>query len=145
MASVLDDILTAIKTAIEGAGLSGISSSDIDIVKTAYRTPTTSTGIQIYPGQVSVAAASNRRDDVTYTAWVVPFQASNKDETTNQDRMQLWRQTIVRLFSNQRINVSSVVICRVEPGEIFPYAAFAANYDTTPIAIKVTSREPRAT
>lgn len=146
MASILNDILAAVETAIEGASLSGVASGDVDVVKLPYHAPesTLSTGCWISPGAIQATNATNVRDDIVYTVWVTPWQKSNKDVTTNQDRLQLWRQQILRLFHNKRLSsVASSVICKVEPGEVFPYGAFHAGYDSAPIAIKVTSREAR--
>lgn len=146
MASILNDILEAVEDVVEGLSLTDIAANDIDIVKLPYQWPeaSLSTGVWVSPGQISVANATNVRDDVTYTVWVTPWQKSNKDRTTNQDRIQIWRQAISRAFHNKRLTaVSSSVICKVDAGAIFPYDAFSANYDTCPIAVKVTSREPR--
>lgn len=146
--SVLGDILTAVEATLEGLSLSGIAADDIDVLKKPLNPPATSTGAWVYPADINPQNATNLRDDIVYTVWIVPFQKSNLSETSNQERAQLWRQQIQRAFHNKRLSSSGGTVlawvCKLDPSEVFPLNALLANYDAIPMALKCWSREARS-
>lgn len=156
-ASVLEDILQAVKTGITGLSLSGLSSSSVIVCKTSLiRKKEFDTGslpaVTVAPigsEQINTAAGSNVRDDVVYGIVISIVGSDEQDQGTSRDTWFGWRQSIRRKFHNKldafsSITAAAIINSTVTPGPIVDKDSWLDNsLFVSHLLIQVTSRESR--
>lgn len=156
MASVLEDILQAVKTGITGLSLSGLSSSNVLVQKVPSIRPadlpaaTSGPFVVVAPlgaEQIDPAAGTNLRDDKVYPIIAAIVAVDSQSQSANRDTYLTWRQTIIRKFNHNLTafsGVSTVINSVVQPQAIVdPDAFFGRNVFVSAMLVQVTSREPR--
>lgn len=110
MAAKLSDLLTAVKTTIQGLNLTGIADDNVvvqlvaDWEGGAGATVPGLPAVLIAPmGAETVSVATNISDDISYPIGVIIMSAENRDQSTHRDRNLQWRESIRLAFSQQRL------------------------------------------
>ena len=151
--SIFMKSMEAVQTAIQGLGLTGLSSSNVLIHKVPRDLdkdmPATSPlpAIIISPRDAEGAdprAGTNLKDDVVYPIQIVILDQDGQNQTTNFDRYLQWRETIRRTFHNKRLSgVSEVTGVVVQPKTIVDPERWIKGQFVSALVLAVTSREAR--
>lgn len=152
-ASILEDILQAMKTAITGLSLSGLASTSVIVQKTlSVRSKELDTGslpaVLIAPWQVEqIRSATNLRDDIVYPIAVCIVGSDEQSQATNRDTWFGWRQSIRRKFHNNLsafTSLSTVIESTIQPMAIVDQGMwFDRSLFVSGMLINALSREPR--
>lgn len=125
MTAILENILTTVKTEIQGLSLDGIANDHIYIQKV----PTTrgfSSGdfpaVLIAPlgaPKLNPQAGTNLRDQIEYPVGTFMVDADNQNQTINRNKYLEWYEAIMKKFRTPRLSgVDSVVNSYVAPGVV---------------------------
>lgn len=155
--SIYHRCLRRVKEIVQDLGLSGIASNKVlmrkmpwtsDFLQTVGALPC----VLVCPyGRISVAGATNRRDDIGYPIAVVTIQrsadSSNANRlTANFNRHLTWRQKISRAFRHGRLDgVNEVWTTREEPDQTIGQQAFSDGFDAQATIFRFIAREERGT
>lgn len=149
MTAILEDILTSVKTAIEGLTLTDISDDSIIIQKVPCTRNFQSSDfptILIAPGtpKHNPALGTNLRDQIEYQVGVFIIDADQQNQTLNRDKYLTWYETIVKKFRTPRLSgVDSVVNSYVAPGAVVSSEWFEAGEYHAGITLWFISWETR--
>lgn len=153
--SVSMQLMEQAQTAIRALSLTGLASANVLIQKVpsilkkdlAATTPVPCVIIAPIPEGMDPNKGTNVRDDVDYNCQILMVQKSAHDQSTNFDRLLLWRESIRRKLMNSRFTVASTVttIMRgvILPGPVFDSDSFSEGFDVSGLRLQVTSRETR--
>jgi hypothetical protein len=145
--SVLYGVLEDIQATIQGAGLSGLPSSNVVIDKAPADRNRTLPAVVIAPleERIDRNAGPTQRDDVGYQVGVYIVAADNQDQSANYQQYLNWRQNIRRLFHNKRIgsNSTASLISFVKPLAVAHPAAWFANLFLSIVIVQCLVREQR--
>jgi hypothetical protein len=148
------DILGAIKTAIQGLSLSGVSSANVVLLKVATDQQSDLPGVK-FPAillapfgaeTMDPAAGTNVRDDTVYPVLVGIVAADNRSQTASFETYLGWRESIRKKFHNNISafsGVSSVFNSVVSPLAIVDAPAWLKNSFVSGLIVRVSSREAR--
>jgi len=149
-ASRTQDILDAIQAAIVSSVGTGsdatheITTANIIDAKLPWATDDFNLpGVLLTPVPELEKDATNASEDIGYGVQVTIAQASNRNLTSNADRLFYWRETIAALFRNKRLSVSGCWKCSIEPKPVIDVAAFANLFDATAFTIRAWFRVQR--
>lgn len=153
--SVYYQCLTAVQSAIQNIGLSGVADASVVVKKLPLERVKTTDGLDwpvvLITPQRSVlnpAAGDNVNDDVVYHVLVTLLDDDNQESTlaANLGTYMLWLQQIRIVFHNKILTgVSTVYGCTVEPAQVVLPAAWAQNLWASALLLKFSSRENRGT
>ena|SRR5579872_947101 len=110
--AILFDILSAIKTAIEGRGLVGVASANVVVQKVPGNRPA-DLPVQQFPAiviapfgaeEIDPRAGTTSRDDVVYPVLVAILAADDQDQELHLNQYLTWRQSIRQLFHDQPLS-----------------------------------------
>jgi len=145
-------LLDATKTAIEGLGLTGISSSNVVVLqvpddkgKWLPGLP----GIMVAPfGRETLPAdqGTNRSDDIGYPVLIAIVDVANQAQTTNLDGRLYWREQIIDEFFHNRLSIAGEdpIEQTIEPLEIVNSAAwFQRQLYVSALVVRCTIRKLR--
>ncbi|MAX35702.1 hypothetical protein [Gimesia sp.] len=148
MTAILEDILTAVKTQIEGLDLADIADASIRILKE----PTTRNfaaadfpAVLIAPKtpKHNPSQGTNLRDQIEYQISVVLVD-SDEDQVANRNKYLTWYEAIVKSFRTPRLTgVASVVNSYVAPGAVVDPSWFEAGEYHAGITLWFVSWEAR--
>lgn len=141
--SIAKQCYDAIVTAIQGAGLTGIESTEVKLRKQYRDKESIYRGISVVPIPEREAPGTNSRDDIAHGALIVMCQGDGHGWTDDIDRVTQWRQSIRRLFNNKRLSVTENFICTWDGNDQFVPAEFQNNRDVSVLVIRAWCREPR--
>lgn len=149
--SVYNDILTQVSTDVKALALTGITNTNVLILKVATdrkQNVPALPAIVISPFGAKSSpstAGTNARDDIEYPVLIATLAASNESQTSDLDRELTWHESIMSAFINQPLNgVASVFTCRVNPQDVFnPAAFFDKQLDVGGTVFRFVSREAR--
>lgn len=134
----------ACRTVVRALALSGISNDSHYIRKQPWNRGVTHPAVFYFPATDTVLDATNASDDYGVGVAITLTQASNRSLTSNEDRLHLWRESVMQAFHNKRLSgVSQVYICKIEPRAIHLPAAFAQQYDATSFIVRAYARVTR--
>jgi len=158
VASVLEDILGAVKTGITGLSLTGLSSTLVftqkvpsirpaDLPKTNPPAPVVV--IAPFGGEtLTPTAGTNLRDDIIYPILVAIVAPDSQTQATDRDKYLTWRESIRKKFHHNLTaftSLSTVFNSTVQPQAIIdPGAFFDRNVLVSAIVLQVSSREARS-
>ena len=147
--SVFLQCASAVQSRIRSLSLADITSGEIIIRKREWLKGTPKPPKIIIVPQTEAMpprAGTNDKDDVTYPITIVMLRAGNQniELADGMSEQLLWREKIARAFRNQRLpGATTVQICHVTPGGIWPDAALKAMYDGQSLTVNCISREIR--
>ncbi len=150
MPAVLEDILTTVKSEIEGLGLTGIANDHVHIQKVPSTRNFTSTdfpAILIAPGtpKHNPKEGTNERDQIEYQIGVFIVDNDKQNQTSDRAKYLLWYETIVKKFRTPRLTgVASVVNSYVAPGVVVDPSWFEAGEYHAGISLWFISWEYRS-
>jgi len=152
--SVFYDILGAVQTAIRGLSLTGVSSSNVVLLKVAAEhkkdlpdtkypavlvAPSASATEKVLPG-------TNLRNDIVYPVTVWMVDNDNQSQSSNFDRDLIWRQKILRKFQSNIsafTSITTVFDSNTQPLTIVDAPAWSKGLWISGLIINVSSRESR--
>lgn len=163
-ASILEDVLQAVKTGVTGLTLSGLSSSNVFVLSVATARPRDLPKIDPPAPFVMIApfggetidpgAGTNLRDDIVYPVLIAILdpngQANGQTQgAADRDQVAGWRQQIRRLFHNKITafsGIASVFNSVVQPQAIVdPPMWIERSMFVSGLVVRVSSREARTT
>lgn len=101
-------------------------------------------GVVLTPVPEIEKPATNASDDIGYGVQVTIAQPSNRNLTSDADRMFYWRETIMGLFRHKRVSgVSASYNTLIEPKPVIDPAAFSNLFDATAFVVRVWTRKQR--
>lgn len=100
-------------------------------------------GVFLIPVPERIAAYTNASDKWGYGIQTIITQASNRNLTSDHDRIHYWRELAIGQFLNQRINGLSQYFVTVEPSAVIDPAAFGAGYDATAFVLRCEAAQLR--
>lgn len=149
MASLHNRCLEAIKTLIQGLGLSGIASTNIrwlprikeqQLEVAADELPLV---IVAPPGKETIPGGTNERDDVGYPC-VISFFAADPDIDNDMPRNLAWREDTIAALREQRLaGVEEIHRIEIVPDVIIDPAAWANNYWFSAFVARCYARQAR--
>jgi hypothetical protein len=153
MAAAYDECITAIVSAIQALSLTGITSSNVVGMLVGDDESGDGPNVGGYPciivspgGTETIEPVTNSRDDVAYPIVVTIISTENRAQGTNRARNLLWRQSIRRKFSQQRLaGITAGVAwkCEVRPGQVADRPRWIQNQHAQMLVITVFVREAR--
>ena len=156
MPAELTTILETVLEQVQALDLAGVPRANIVVCHSAAveiaRLPAARMpAVVIAPfGAETIAAASNVHDDIEYPV-LVAIVASLKidaEEPTDKQRLNLdqrlmWRETVRKAFSNQRLDSSRGFTMSLQPLAIVDAAAFNRDLFVSGFVLKIRNREGR--
>jgi hypothetical protein len=144
-AAIWDQLLDAVVTKLKAMSLTGITTANIDKQKLPWNLERITEGVYVSPVRETSSEANNIKDDVRYGVQITMFSASNKDLTTNLDRLLLWRQEISWAFRSQAMPgmLAQVFDVTLEPGPVIDIGAWKEQFDASTLVLRCRSRESR--
>ena len=124
MTAILEDILTTVKTEIQGLNLTDIANDHVHIQKVASTRNFQSTdfpAVLIAPGnpKLNPQAGTNLRDQIEYPIGVFMVDNDGQNQTVNRNKYLEWYEAIVQKFRTPRLTgVDSIVNSFVSPGAV---------------------------
>ncbi|QDT94363.1 hypothetical protein [Gimesia algae] len=149
MTAILESILTAVQTQIQGLDLTDIPDASVYVQKvpsTRNFHPADFPAILIASGtpKHNPAKGTNLRDQIEYQVGVFIVDADDQDQTLNRDKYLTWYEEIVKSFRTPRLSgVSSVVNSYVAPGAVVDPSWFEAGEYHAGITLWFISWEAR--
>lgn len=148
MASILSDIMDAVKTTIDGLGLASPA-----VYKKEVVTDRTAEGVDLTNGAIFVSKAPSAEtmpqgvlgsNDIGYPVAVTIVVEQNQDFSYNDTPM-VWREAIRNAFHDKRLTgVASSMICKVEPLPMIDLNLLLnENLNVNGMIIRCLSRETR--
>lgn len=147
---ILDAMVAGIKSAIGTSSSATYKIADANIVDEKLpwiENDSMLPGVILTPVPELEKNATNASDDIGYGVQVTVAQSSNRDLSTNRDRIYWLREKIAGLYRNRRLAVSGVgtYICSIEPKPVIDVAAFVNLFDATAFVVRVWVRTQRPT
>lgn len=144
---IIDDVIVALKARIgtSSGASSVIADANFEDAKFPWEDGTSHPGCFLWPGSERIAqGVTNLADDWVTPINVVITQVSNRDVSSNRDRLYYWRSRAMgRFVGQQRLPTHTDVYTTVEPGAVFDSNAFDAGYDATHFIILPSDRRER--
>lgn len=156
--AVYEQILTAVQAAVQNLDLTGVSDSNVMLLKVPTDRirdlPSTRFPAVIVAPTESIRydAGTNRRDDIIYPVLVAAVAADNQDQTSLRARYLKWSQDVRRRFhlpaqgtvEDPFASITEVVSCEVDPRPVVdPPNWIAANLWVSGWVLRVRTRESR--
>jgi hypothetical protein len=139
----------AVQAAIQALALTGIDSDNVKVRKFPhFRKDMDTLPLVLVTTHLPVTTtpATNKKDDITYPVTISLFAQSDANQTSNQERMLLWRESIRKAFHQSRLTgVTSVWMCNIPQSQPFNEAWFIGGMkDQSPLTLNFISRELRS-
>ena len=138
---------------IRDLDLTDVSDANVVVQKLPWVHPSEANDVTKFPRVIvsgpgtetqNATAGTVTKDELGYPVVVSLIQKSNRDQTSNHDRLLLWREKVNREFRQRALpNVSEVFTCRVEPAQIIHPEAFRRGVDHSALVLRFFTREAR--
>lgn len=157
MTAVIEQVLVAVRTTIQGLSLTGIDSANIVDMLLGDDQGGSGPNVGGYPciiccynpagGEtIDPTAGTNVSDDIEYPVQVIIIATENRDQTTNRTRNWTWRDSIITVFHQKRLSgVTGGVAwrCLVRPGTSADRPRWLQQQHAQVLVVTVTVRKGR--
>lgn len=118
-----------------------ITDAKIETRKLAFLGEITEARLVLMPVDETRQIVSTTKDDVGYGVAVVIAQPSNRNTTTEIDRIAYWRETAIDSISERRLRESDVWRVAIEPRVVLDESAFRNMVDVTSFVARCYKRK----